>query len=174
MAHPAFLREKARALRTQGRMSVDEIADRLDLPKTTIYYWVRDLPLVRARRATPGQRRGNRGMVRKYQQLREEAYAEGQREFASLTEDPTFRDFVCLYIADGHKRQRNTVALGNSDPKVVALAARWIRAFSRNPVRFSSSTTQTRTRMSSELSGRRSWPSSRARSTFSESRTAIS
>ena len=137
MAYPAYVREKARELRLERRLSIVEIAERLALPKTTIFYWVRDIPLQRPRRANAGQRRGNRGMRRKYRELREAAYAQGKGEFADLAAIPTFTDFVCLYIAEGYKRQRNTVSLGNSDPKVVALAARWIRRFSRNPVRFS-------------------------------------
>jgi hypothetical protein len=106
------------------------------LPKTTVFYWVRDIPLQRPRRANPGQRRGNRGMRRKYRELREAAYKKGRGEFADLAALPTFTDFVCLYIGEGYKRHRNTVGLCNSDPRVVALAARWIRRFSRNPVRF--------------------------------------
>jgi hypothetical protein len=136
VAYPAYVREKARELRVERRLSIVEIAERLGLPKTTIFYWVRDIPLQRPRRANPGQRRGNRGMRRKYRELREAAYAEGALEFRELAAIPTFTDFVCLYIAEGYKRQRNTVSLANSDPKVVALAARWIRRFSRNPVRF--------------------------------------
>lgn len=137
MAYPAYLRDKARELRVERRLSIVEIAERLALPKTTIFYWVRDIPLQRPRRANPGQRRGNQGMRRKYLQRREAAYAQGKHEFQDLAALSTFRDFVCLYIAEGYKRQRNTVALGNSDPRVVALAARWIRRYSRNPVRFS-------------------------------------
>jgi hypothetical protein len=136
MAHPAYLREKARQLRVERRLSIVEIAERLALPKTTVFYWVRDIPLERPRRANPGQRRGNGRMRRNYREVREAAYAQGQREFDELAAIPTFTDFVCLYIAEGYKRQRNTVSLCNSDPKVVALAARWIRRFSRNPVRF--------------------------------------
>jgi hypothetical protein len=113
-----------------------EIAERLALPKTTVFYWVRDLPLERPQRASPAQRRGNREMRRNYRERREAAYAEGKREFHELAASPTFTDFVCLYIAEGYKRQRNTVSLANSDPMVVTLAARWIRRFSRNPVRF--------------------------------------
>lgn len=33
--------------------------------------------------------------------------------------EPTFRDFVCLYIAEGYKRDRNVASLANSDPAVV-------------------------------------------------------
>jgi hypothetical protein len=136
MAYPAYIRDKARQLRVERRLSIVEIADRLGLPKTTVFYWVRDIPLERPRRANPGQRRGNRRMQRNYRELREAAYGEGKGEFAQLATVPTFKDFVCLYIAEGYKRQRNTVAIGNSDPAVVALSARWIRRFSRNPVRF--------------------------------------
>jgi hypothetical protein len=135
MAYPAYVREKARTLRVERQLSIDEIAERLALPKTTVFYWVRDLPLGRPRRANPGQRRGNRGMRRKYRELREAAYAQGRAEFEELASIPTFTDFVCLYIAEGYKRQRNNVELCNSDPGVIALAVRWMRRFARNPVR---------------------------------------
>jgi hypothetical protein len=136
MAYPAYVREKARELRVERRLSIVEIAERLALPKTTIFYWVRDIPLERPRRANAGQRRGNRGMRRVYRERREAAYSEGRREFQDLAAVSTFTDFVSLYIAEGYKRQRNTVALANSDPSVVALATWWIRRYSRNPVRF--------------------------------------
>ncbi|MGI8594382.1 MAG: hypothetical protein ACR2ML_08500 [Solirubrobacteraceae bacterium] len=48
-----------------------------------------------------------------------------------------FRDFVCLYIAEGYKRNRNSVAIGNSDPNVITIANHWVRRFSRNPVAYS-------------------------------------
>src|SRR5215211_1611620 len=111
MAYPEYVREKARELRIERRLSIDEIAERLALPKTTIFYWVRDIPLQRPRRATWAQRKGNRAMSLTYRARREAAYAEGRREFRDLAAIPTFTDFVCLYIAEGYKRQRNTVSL---------------------------------------------------------------
>jgi transposase-like protein len=135
MAYPPYVREKARKLRVENKLSVVEIADRLALPKTTIWYWVRDIPLARPR-ATTGQRKGNLAMRERYRRLREEAYAQGKREFTQLASDPTFRDFVCMYIGEGYKRSRNYVSLGNSDPRVVRLAARWIGALAMNPVRY--------------------------------------
>jgi hypothetical protein len=136
MAHPAYLREKARELRVERRLSIVEIANRLGLPKTTVFYWVRDIPLQRPRRANAGQRRGNRGMRRKYRELREAAYAEGRESFQALcASDPTFRDFVCMYIGEGYKRSRNAVQISNSDPRVAVLATRWLRALSRKQLR---------------------------------------
>jgi AcrR family transcriptional regulator len=136
MAYPAYVRDKARTLRVEKHLSVDEIAERLALPKTTIYYWVRDLPLGRPR-SNPGQRKGTHNMQRRYALRRAAAYAQGLLEFERLMAEPTFRDFVCLYMAEGYKRCRNTVGVCNSDPAIVALCARWVRRFARNPVKYS-------------------------------------
>jgi hypothetical protein len=137
VAYPRYLRDKARKLRLERHLSIGEIGERLALPKTTIYYWVRDLPLGRPTRASAAQRRGNMRMRRRYQAMREAAYADGRANFASLAEDPTFRDFVCMYIGEGYKRDRNVVSIGNSDPRVIVLGTRWLRALSRNKLMFS-------------------------------------
>jgi hypothetical protein len=137
VAYPAYVREKARQLRLEKHFSLDEIAERLALPKTTIYYWIRDLPLGRPRRANQGQRKGTRNMQRIYAVRRAAAYLQGRIEFADLMEQPTFRDFLCLYMAEGYKRCRNTVGVCNSDPVIVALCAAWVRRFARNQVRYS-------------------------------------
>jgi hypothetical protein len=135
MTYPAYVREKARELRVEGRLSIVEIAERLALPKTTIYYWLADVPLARSRRENPHP--GTLAMQRKYQRLREAAYDEGRRTFSGLAEDPTFRDFVCMYVGEGNKRNRNAVAIGNSDPRVLVLATRWLRVLSRKALKFS-------------------------------------
>ena len=137
MAYPAYVRQKARQLRVEKHLSIDEIAKRLALPKTTIYYWVKDLPLGRPRRANPGQRRGNRAMRANYRLRRAAAYAQGRLDFERFARDPTFRDFICLYMAEGYKRSRNTVGVCNSDPTIVVLCALWVRHFARNQVRYS-------------------------------------
>jgi excisionase family DNA binding protein len=122
MAHPDYLREKARALRTQHRLTIDELAERLALSRSTIYYWVRDLPIPGSGPGGewPGsaRRKGTRAMQRKYRRMREEAYREGLRTYGALAVDPGFRDFLCLYIAEGYKRNRNgvcTVTVDDTD-----------------------------------------------------------
>jgi excisionase family DNA binding protein len=45
VAHAAYIREKARSMRIERRLTIDELAERLALPRSTIYYWVRDLPI---------------------------------------------------------------------------------------------------------------------------------
>jgi len=118
-------------MRVERQLTIDELAERLALSRSTIYYWVRDLPIPGSGSGgvwpEAARRKGNLAMQRKYRLLREAAYGEGIREYEALANDPTFRDFVCLYIAEGYKRNRNTVSLGNSDPAVAKLATRWMR-----------------------------------------------
>jgi hypothetical protein len=125
-------------MRTERRFTLDQIAERLALPRTTIYYWIKDLPVshevTHSDKRQAARRRGNRAMQRKYKLLRTAAYQEGLESFDQLARDPTFRDFVCLYIAEGYKRERNVVSIVNSDPVVVTLAAHWICRFTARPV----------------------------------------
>jgi len=43
MAYPAYIKEKARQLRTEKKLTIDELVERLAIPRTTIYGWVRDM-----------------------------------------------------------------------------------------------------------------------------------
>jgi hypothetical protein len=132
MAYPAYVREKARELRRKQHLSIDEIAERLALSRTTVYYWIKGMPLGRRRRDNPHP--GARKMLAKHRRLREEAYELGYWEFSRLLRHPTFRDFVALYIAEGYKRNRNTVTICNSDAAVMKVATLWLRRFSRRLV----------------------------------------
>jgi hypothetical protein len=141
MAHATYLHEKARSMRVERKYTIDELAERLALSRSTIYYWVRDLPIPGSGSGgvwpEAARRKGNRAMQRKYRLLREEAYREGLREYDALAVDPTFRDFVCLYIAEGYKRDRNRVSLANSDAAVMQITNRWIRRLTDKAPRFS-------------------------------------
>src|SRR5437764_7723286 len=101
--YPQYLRAKARQLRTDRGMTLDQIAQRLALPRTTIWYWIADLPARPRVVRRQHYMRANEAMQLKYQLLREAAYKKGTVEFNELCAEPGFRDFVCLYIAEGHK-----------------------------------------------------------------------
>jgi hypothetical protein len=66
-------------------------------------------------------------MQARYRRARELAYAEGAAEYVVLAGDPSFRDFLTLFIAERSKRERNKVAVANSDPAVIAVCATWMR-----------------------------------------------
>ena len=140
VAHPPFIRAKVRSLRLERRLSIDEIARRMSLSRSTVNYMVRDIPLQRSRLTGPvlsGAAKGNRAMRARWRALREAAYEEGLKWYAHFHKDPLFRDFVCLYIAEGYKRDRNRVSIANSDPAVLRLAEPWIKLFARNKVSYS-------------------------------------
>jgi predicted DNA-binding transcriptional regulator AlpA len=139
MAYPAYLREKARKLRVEKRLTIDELAECLALSRSTIYYWVRDLPIERKPNSEwPESARlaGGRAIRVRYQRLRDRAFEEGRRSFANLAADPSFRDFVNLYIAEGYKRNRNVVSICNSDPVVIRLAHHWMRQLATNKLTY--------------------------------------
>ncbi len=139
MTYPLYMREKARKLRAEQELTIDEIANRLAVSRTTVYFWVGDMPRPKRCRTRPGSGHGmgNKAMQLKYKRLRDEAHELGRWEFHRLERLPTFRDFVCLYIAEGYKRSRNTVSVANSDAAAMRLAVHWLSQFSTRRMLFS-------------------------------------
>jgi transposase-like protein len=123
LAYPAYIREKALQLRAEQKLTIDEIAERLAISRTTAYEWVGHLPVPRRENPLPG----TLAMQARYRRIREAAYEQGRNEYASLSRDPTFRDFVTLFIAEGTKRNRNTIAVANSDPAIIVVCVAWLR-----------------------------------------------
>lgn len=136
----------ARSLRVERRLTVDELAERMALPRSTIYYWVRDLPLREdpggappplsgaalrpgelAPRSASAEPLAREAPAESSREQSEAAYREGLESFEELTAQPTFSDFLCIYVLAGERRERSRVALTNSDPAVMRLASRWLR-----------------------------------------------
>lgn len=124
-------------MRVGTQLTIDEIAERLAISRTTVFYWVKDIPIPETRKQSAARQRASDANRERARQKRERAYAEGVEMYPDLINEPTFRDFVCMYIGEGTKRGRNSVALCNSDPAVVKLGQTWIKRFARNPVDYS-------------------------------------
>lgn len=137
MAYPKYLRESARKMRRERHLTIDELAYRPQLPRTTIYYWVRDLPIPTTANQTAAARRAGQVTRRKHQKFRNAAYARGLAEFDALVQDPTFRDLVVLYVGEGSKRSRNDVGICNSDFRVMKLAKTWLDRLTDRPLKYS-------------------------------------
>lgn len=124
-------------MRLETNLTIDEISERLALSRTTVYYWVKDIPIPETRRQSEARQRASDANRNQAGRKREAAYREGIAMYPELIAQPTFRDFVCMYIGEGTKKGRHNVALCNSDPAVVKLAQTWIARFGRNSVRYS-------------------------------------
>jgi hypothetical protein len=137
VAYPAYIREKARQLREERKLTIDELSECLSISRTTIYYWVSDLPIGTTDSERLASRRAGEASRKMHARRRAAAYALGQSEYAALSTEKTFRDFVCMYIGEGYKRNRNTVSICNSDPAVVQLGTTWIRRLTDHQVTYS-------------------------------------
>src|SRR6476620_78306 len=121
VTHPAYIREKAREMRREKDLTIDEIAERLAISRQTIFHWVKDLPIERKFKPSEAHRRRDLANSLRFKRRRDEAYKAGWAEYDDLIEQPTFRDFVCMYIGEGFKRNRNQVTICNSDPTVMVM-----------------------------------------------------
>ncbi|GAB4513755.1 MAG: hypothetical protein OHK0046_14880 [Anaerolineae bacterium] len=135
--HYDHIRAKAIELRTEKHMTLDQIIERLQLPRTTVYEWIKDIPIPRTNRQSEAQRKGTEAMQAKYAKVREEAYQQGWDEAPELLKDPVFRDFVVLYMGEGSKFDHYTVCLVNSDPQIVKIAHKWIQLLTINKIDYS-------------------------------------
>ena len=135
VTHPAYIREKARQMRIEKDLTIDEIAERLAISRQTIFHWVRDIPKKQRRRMDYEARAVANSL--RFKAKRDAAYEQGWEEFDALIQEPTFRDFVCMYIGEGSKRSRNKVAICNSNSNVMILAEFWMRRFATNKLDYS-------------------------------------
>jgi len=129
-------RDEARVLRREGR-TYDEIAARLNVSKSSVSLWTRDLPHPVPRDgATEAQIAG----LRRYFELRREQISELRLrtvgDAAAQLGAPTDRDLLIAgtvaYWAEGSKskpwRVSERVVFTNSDPAMILLFLRYLRA----------------------------------------------
>ena len=142
MRHPAGLKEEAVHLRTTQGLSIGEIAEALGVSKGTVHYWVKgaatggevsaERQAVRAERRKAAQRAGTASMQAKYAALRQLAYEQGRSAAQELLADQQIRDFVILYLAEGFRKTRNEVSLGNSNPHIIRFAHECMKRLAAN------------------------------------------
>ncbi|MGH2705468.1 MAG: hypothetical protein ACRDJ4_10345 [Actinomycetota bacterium] len=110
-------RELARGLRREGG-TLEEIAGRLGVAKSSVSLWVRDVPFTPR---LPQYRSGTRSQsvlhLAKLRQI-EELDREGLARLGMLTDLAFLAAGTALYIGEGSKRD-GMVAFANTDPMVI-------------------------------------------------------
>jgi len=124
------IRIKARKLRQQKK-SIDEISNNLHLPRTTIYYWVKDIPL--NREVKINVKKAAAANKKKWELIRNDWYQTMYKNATEVLENRIIRDFIVMYMAEGYKRNRNAVGVCNSDPKIIAFCCKALRILSDHP-----------------------------------------
>ena len=133
------LRERAIELRKKKRLSYGAIAKKLKVAKSTLSYWLSDLPLsheeiLKLRRSAwrrgEASRESYRNTMRHKRDLADEAIYKAQREkVLPLSERDLYFSGLMLYVGEGDKRNRHRIALANSDPFVVSFFTKWLQKF---------------------------------------------
>jgi hypothetical protein len=118
-------REEARRLRAQGK-TLQEIADTLDVAKSSVSIWVRDVPFTPTKRRTGAQRRPHPFHERKLREI-EACNEEGVHRLGILGDQAFLAAGIAIYAGEGSKTD-GAVKLANSDPRIVAFFCRWLRA----------------------------------------------
>ena len=133
------LREQAVNLRLTERFSYSAIVKKLGVPKSTLSYWLRDMPLneeeileLRRKGWSKGEasRERFRKTMREKRELKDQEIYQGYlEEFKHLPHTTLFIAGIVLYVAEGTKNGKGALALANTDPRVVKFFIRWLNEF---------------------------------------------
>lgn len=124
--------EVGRALRRLG-LSYGEIQGLIDVKKSTLATWCRDIELTYEQVAAIRERTGSRAGIpvdtnwRRRLEI-EKIRKQAQQEASLLLHDPLWTAGVILYWAEGAKT-RNHLSMANSDPAALRLFVTWLHRF---------------------------------------------
>jgi hypothetical protein len=118
--------EEARRLRAENR-TLQEIADKLGVSKSSVSLWVRDIPFTPSKRRWGPQRRPNPHSEAKRRQI-EELNSAGRKRIGVLSDEAFLVAGVALYAGEGSKTP-GAVTFANTDPKMIGFFCAWLRRF---------------------------------------------
>ena len=143
MGYNGNLENKLRAqkLRSEG-YSYSEIQSVLDVPKSTLSGWCRDIALTedqalrlfryKLKGSAKGRIIGAKRQQEKRAKQTKELFGLGKGEVGVLTKREKFIAGICLYSAEGTKTDKQC-AFANSDPRLIKFMSEWFRDFCEVP-----------------------------------------
>jgi hypothetical protein len=124
-------RVEARRLRQEGR-SIKKIAKEVGAAVSTVSRWTRDIELTEEQRRVLGRRAPPQAHAAAGQASKKIAVArktaaeeDARKEWPDLCGDPEFLFGLALYIGEGRKGKDGSVALANTDPRILRAAIRF-------------------------------------------------
>lgn len=138
------LRDKAVKFRLDDRLSYGQIRKLINVSKSTLSYWLRDLPLDEERireLKIQGLKNGEAGRERFRATMREkrekkmlEIYKDKTLKFQSIfSDDLLFIAGLMLYLAEGEKKTYHRLVFSNTDPDIVDFFTNWVVRFLNVP-----------------------------------------
>ncbi len=131
-------------LRKQLQLGYGEIAKQVNVSKSTLSRWLKDMPLserriLELRRAAWGRGEAKRErfratMLRKRLARDEEVYRTRLRQFKKISRSELYLAGLMLYAGEGDKKSRGEIAFSNSDPVLVRFFSVWMTKFMDIPL----------------------------------------
>jgi len=128
------LNEKLKAINFRRKgMSYNEILESVQVSKSTLSFWLRDIVLSDAenKRLLVGRGLSRHCAAENRKQKRRSdtatAIEAGAQEFQNLLKNQLFPIGLCLYWAEGDKHKQERVKFTNSDAKMISLMMKWFR-----------------------------------------------
>lgn len=139
----SFLREQAIKLRLEKNLSYSAIRKELGVAKSTLSYWLRELPLTEERikelqreawnKNEASRERFRNAMMEKRKIEYREVYKEQQEKLSNLSKDSFFTAGLMLYLGEGGKKDRNRISLANTDHFIIIFFIKWLNDFLNIP-----------------------------------------
>lgn len=120
-------KEQAIALRSEG-CSYKEIAKKVSVSMSSLSLWLKDVPLTHNQKTSlekRGKTGGGAATKLKWQAERELV----RSSYSPPFHDPSFTLGLALYWGEGTKWNESTVALANTDPKVLRVFCKWMNDY---------------------------------------------
>lgn len=125
-------KELAIKMRHKGK-SYNEIKDKLKVSKSTLSYWLRDMPLSRdqvntLRAYSPKRIERFRNTMREKRDARlSEVYKVVSKDLGKLSKRDIMISGFFLYWGEGGKTKLYTTTLANTDPQMIRFYIRWLQ-----------------------------------------------
>jgi transcriptional regulator with XRE-family HTH domain len=126
-----ILKEKVLILRKRG-MSYSQIRSKVNVSKSTLSLWLRDMPLsnkkIKELRDYSAKRiESYRNTMNKKREKRiSDAYAVAKKTVGKITRRELFIGGIFLYMGEGSKTTKGTTALTNTNPNILKLFIQWL------------------------------------------------
>jgi transcriptional regulator with XRE-family HTH domain len=129
----------ARNLRRKGK-SYSEIFKVVNVSKSTLSLWLRDIPLTKEQKEKLQGRYKSRYIGSKKRQqtrieLTKKIIREAKSEVKDLVNNKLFLAGLMLYWAEGTKRGEEMISFSNSDPNMIKFMMKWFRKICLVPER---------------------------------------
>jgi transposase-like protein len=133
------LRAEAVRLRMKENLSYSEIRKRLNVSKSTLSYWLNELPLSQERilelrrqgwaKGEASREKFRATMRAKKEKHAADVYAKYRRKFERVSDESLFTSGLMLYAAEGGKKKESTIVLANTDPRIIKFFLWWMERF---------------------------------------------